>query len=124
GHCAGLGGQQAEEGFEQGGLARAVGTKEADDLAWANGDICVAADGMARIAEPQSPCLESHDQTLPPRARSHRNTGAPTTAVRMPSGTSTADMVRASVSTRSMYPAPAAIDAGSRLPKLGPTSIR
>ena len=98
-HRAALRRQQAEQGLEQRGLAGAVGAEQADDLAAADREVDVAADRLARVAEAESLCLEPHAQPWRPRASSHRNAGAPTNAVRMPIGVSTAAIVRASVST-------------------------
>ena len=100
-HRAALGRQQAEQRLEQRGLAGAVGPEQADDLAGADGEVDVAADRLARVAEAEAPRLEPHAQPCRPRASSQRKNGAPTNAVRMPSGISTAAIVRASVSTSS-----------------------
>ena len=98
-HLAALGREQAEQGLEQRGLAGAVGAEQADHLAAADREVDVAADRLAGIAEAERPRLQPHAQPVRPRASSHRNTGAPTNAVRMPIGVSTAAMMRASVST-------------------------
>ena len=59
-----------------------------------------------------------------PRASSQRKNGAPSTAVRMPSGVSMRARLRPSVSTSSMNEAPSSIAAGSSRSKFGPTIMR
>lgn len=97
--AAALGREQAEQGLEQGGLAAAVGAEQADHLPGLEEEVGIAADRLAGIAEGEVARLEAHAQPCRPRASSQRNTGAPTNAVRMPIGVSTAARVRASVST-------------------------
>ena len=83
------------------GLPRAEVARRVAYVPQAHAEIDAAADRLARVAEAETPRLEPHAQPCRPRVSSHRNTGAPTNAVRMPIGVSTAAIVRASVSTRS-----------------------
>ena len=103
---AGQGAQQAEQGLEQRGLAGAVGAEQTDHLSGADIDADVASDGPAGIPDGETAgldegCNARHDQPSRPRASSQRKNGAPSSAVRMPSGISMRAMVRASVSTSS-----------------------
>ncbi len=99
---AGLRRDQAEQRAKQGGLARAVGSEEAQDLARADRQVDAAADGVAGIAEAEPDRLQAHQaQPVRPRASSQRKNGAPTRAVRMPKGVSTVPRLRAAVSTSS-----------------------
>ena len=93
---------QPEQGLEQRRLAGPVGAQQAEDLARPGAERDAGPDLVAGIADRQIPGLDGHAHVRRPRPSSQRKNGAPTTAVRMPSGTSTAETVRASVSTASM----------------------
>ena len=101
-HPSALRRQQSEQRLEQRRLAGPVGAEQAEHRAGAGRERDVRPDLVPRIADRQVPRLDRHAHARRPRARSHRKNGAPTTAVRMPSGTSTAEIVRARVSTASM----------------------
>src|SRR5262245_3261653 len=97
-----LSGQQAQNGLEERGLARAVGPKQADNLTGSQLDVDVPAHGLCSITKAKSARSEywsAHDQPSRPRANSHKKNGAPMTAVKIPIGTSMRAMVRAMVST-------------------------
>ena len=118
--------EQAEQRLEQGGLAGAVGAEEADDLAGPTARLDVAADRLARDsrsrgASPRASCPARAGRA----ASSQRKTGAPTKAVRMPSGVSTAAMrARERVDQQQIAGAERASRRGRRRSKFGPTSMR
>ncbi len=93
--------QQTQQRLEERGLSAAIGPEQTDDLARAKGQRQRAADPLAAIADGKILRRDPHDQPRRPLASSQTKTGAPTTAVRMPSGTSICATVRAAVSTTS-----------------------
>ena len=89
-------------GLEERRLAGAVGAEQAEHRARPGRQRYSRPDLVAGIADRQVLCFDRHAHARRPRASSQRKNGAPTTAVRMPSGTSAPEIVRASVSTASM----------------------
>ena len=63
-HLARPGRQQADDGFEQGGLARAVGPEQADDLPGADVQARAVDDFEAAVAAAKISDLEQHLETL------------------------------------------------------------
>ena len=94
--------QQSEQRLEQRSLAGTVGAEQAEHRAGAGRERDARPDLVPRITDREITRLERHAHARRPRASSHRKNGAPTTAVRIPSGTSTWEIVRARVSTASM----------------------
>src|SRR5262249_40701857 len=100
-HLAGLRPEQAEQGFEQCGLAAAIGAEQGEHLARRERHVEPAPDRVVGIADGEIVTGKIHDQFLCMLASSQMKNGVPTTAVSMPSGISTSAAVRASVSISS-----------------------
>ena len=92
---------QPEQGLEERGLAAPVGSQQTQNLAGLQREVHRTPHRKPRIAEPQPFGPQHAHQLRRPVASSQRNTGAPTKAVRIPSGVSVSAMVRAIVSTAS-----------------------
>src|SRR5690606_37893037 len=117
-HAPALRRKQAEKGLEERSLAASVGSEQAQHFAWRDSHGDVAPNRSFRITESKIVGRElHHDHPCRPRRSSQRKNGAPTTAVRMPIGTSMPPRDRASVSTSTRYAAPISIAAGRRRSK-------
>src|SRR5690606_35292139 len=101
------------QGLEQGGLAAAVGAEQAQHLATVQAQVDALPQRPAEVADGQAAGLQAAHVARPPRASRIRKQGAPTSAVRMPRGSSMAARVRARVSVSSRKLAPSSRLAGS-----------
>src|SRR5215472_2917840 len=95
---AGMGPDESEQGFEQRGFSPAIGAKQCQHFATRQRDAQLPSHDTARIADGQVFCVQDHDQLLCALVNSQMKNGVPMTAVRMPSGISTAAAARATVS--------------------------
>mgnify|MGYP001092140931 CR=1 FL=1 len=92
--------QKAKQRAKEGRLPAAVRPKEAHDFASTDRQRRVTSNRMLGISKCESFGLDAHhDHPWRPRQSSQRKNGAPTTAVRMPIGTSMRAIERARTST-------------------------
>src|SRR5215467_5630318 len=115
---------QPEQRLEQRGLAAAIGAEQRQHLALRERHVERAPDHTVAVTDGEVMAGEIHDQLRCISASSQMKNGVPMTAVRMPSGISTAAAVRASVSMNRRKPPPRSAAVGRSLGKSGPTSAR
>src|SRR5262249_43997075 len=100
-HLAGLWSEETKQSLEQRGFATTVWPKQSKYFTGCERNIESVADRTVRIANGEIAAFDIHDQVFCMLARSQMKNGVPTTAVKIPSGISTAAAVRASVSMSS-----------------------
>src|SRR5262249_3837998 len=123
-YLARLWSEETKQRLEQRGFAATVWPKQSKHFAGGERDVEAVTHGTVWITDGKSAAFDIHDQVFCILARSQIKNGVPTTAVKMPSGSSTSAAGRASVSMSSRYPPPSRAAVGNSRAKSGPTSER